>query len=363
MMIARARNWYARFERPISSISLVGGFMFDALALRRVDEFWENFWVIIHLLVVAVFIVLLDREENEGMNVKDPAQAHFWFVNILQFTFGGLLSTFLVFYFRSGTFWVSWPFFLILTVAFVANESFKRHYARLDFQISLFFLSLFSFMIFLVPVVLHAIGPGMFLLSGAASLCVLMSFLVLLGIFAKEKFRRGGKTLFVSIAAIFIAMNVLYFLNLIPPIPLSLKDAGMYHSLVRNTAGDYVVQGEDTGGWLSYFSPQEDFHASSYDTVYAYTAIFSPTSLNTDIVHEWQRYDRTAGAWITVSRIDLSLIGGREGGYRTYSTKTGITQGEWRVNIMTPRGEVLGRVPFTVTFVDTAPALTTSIKN
>jgi hypothetical protein len=128
---AYLRDLYARFERPISSLSLVGGFVFDALTLTRVDQFWENFWVLGHLFVVAVSIVLINLLEEEGVDPTDASKAHFWLVNILQFTFGGILSTFLVFYFRSATILVSWPFLLNLAAAIIANERFKRHNARL----------------------------------------------------------------------------------------------------------------------------------------------------------------------------------------------------------------------------------------
>src|ERR1700722_18797537 len=169
-LFAHARGVYARFEQPLSSISLLGGFAFDAVTLKRVDTLWENVWVLVHLAVVALCILLVNRAENRGDDSREPAELNFWFINILQFSFGGLLSTFLVFYFRSGSLRVSWPFFLILAAAFLANDKLKQHYARLDFQISLFFLSLSCFMIFILPVVLHAMGPPIFLLSGAVSL-------------------------------------------------------------------------------------------------------------------------------------------------------------------------------------------------
>jgi hypothetical protein len=76
---------------------------------------------------------------------------------------------------------MGWPFFLILAAAFLANEKLKQQYARLYFQLSLFFLSLFCFTIFILPVVLHAIGPLIFLLSGAVSLALMYLFLRLLG--------------------------------------------------------------------------------------------------------------------------------------------------------------------------------------
>ena len=48
-LITHARDWYARHERALSSTSLIGGFVFDALTLKRVDFVWENIWVIAHL--------------------------------------------------------------------------------------------------------------------------------------------------------------------------------------------------------------------------------------------------------------------------------------------------------------------------
>ncbi|MDP2599030.1 MAG: DUF2914 domain-containing protein [Candidatus Liptonbacteria bacterium] len=377
--ISRVGSWYARFERPISSFSLVGGFVFDALTLKRVDMFWENFWVVAHLLLVAICILLINIGENEGLDADDPFNAiqgrpesnrmddpekiRFWLVNILQFLFGGLLSTFLVFYFRSGSLAVSWPFFLILAAAFVANESFKKRYVRLSFQIGLFFLSIFSFAVFLVPIVLRRIGPDMFLLSGGASIALIIAFLFVLNKFAGEKFSKSKRIIFFAVSGIFLAMNILYFLNVIPPIPLSLKDAGVYHSLTRNANGDYAVTGESYGGWQSFFGLPEDFHETPGGAVYAYSAIFSPTDLNATIAHEWQMYDGHFGKWVTKTRVELPLVGGREGGYRTYSMKNELAPGRWRVNVETARGELIGRLRFNVIFQIAEPELVTDIKS
>jgi hypothetical protein len=352
---------YGRFERHISSLSLLGGFAFDAATLKRVDTFWENFWIVAHLAAVAICILLVNRTENCGAVPKDPSKAHFWFINTLQFFFGGLLSTFLVFYFRSGSIRVSWPFFLILGAAFVANEKLKPHYARLTFQLSFFFLSLFCFTILILPVVLHAIGSLIFLLSGAVSLALLYLFLRLLRSVAGQNLANRSRTLHTCIAAIFVTINVLYFLNVIPPIPLSLQDASVHHAITRNAEGNYAAQSEDPGP-LHFFRLMETFHATPGAPVYAYSAIFSPTSLNTKIVHEWQFYEAKRG-WTTTSRVELPVRGGRGGGYRTYSVKTGITPGAWRVNVETPTGALLGRLRFNVVLQASDPPLITQLKN
>ncbi len=274
---AHVRTVYARLEHPSSAISLLGGgFAFDAITLKRVDTLWENFWIVAHLAVAAACILLVNRAEYRVVDPKEASKVHFWLINAMQFVFfGGLLSTFLVFYFRSGSLRVSWPFFAILGAAFLANENLKHHYARLYFQISFFFLSLYCFTIFILPVVLHRIGSFIFLLSGAVSLGLLFLFLALLRIVSGENRAASTGRLVISIAAVFLTMNILYFLNLIPPLPLSLQGAGAYHGITRNADGNYSVEAEkpELG---NFFRLAATFHAMPGASVYAYSAIFSP---------------------------------------------------------------------------------------
>lgn len=338
---------YARSQLSLSSVSLVGGFVFDAATLKRIDLFWDNLWVVVHLLVVAFCILWVSREENfvperKGMATKLDS----WLIYLLQFFFGGLLSTFMVFYFRSGTFWVSWPFYVVLTAAFVANEKLKSWYERVEFQLSFFFLCLFCFLIFILPVVLHTMGRLVFLLSGVLSLGLWWLFVRFLRGRAKEGFAHHTKTVVAASAAIFVLINVLYFMNVIPPLPLSLQEAHVYHSIVRTDGGAYLAQAEKQG-LLGFFRLVPRIHVMPGVPIYFYSAVFSPTSLNTEIVHEWQIYDNRRG-WITADRIALSVRGGRDGGYRTYSMKGGVRPGAWRVNVETPNGAILGRYRFNV---------------
>lgn len=361
-IVKYARNFYGRFERPISSFSLIFGFVFDALTLRRVDTLWENIWVFGHLIIVGVFIALVHIKENKGGDEKDPSKAHFWYVNILQFFFGGILSTYLVFYFRSTDILATWPFIFILAIAFIANESLKRHYIRLSFQISLFFLSVYSFAIFLVPVIIHKIGPWVFLLSGFLSLIFIALFIYVLFLFIKDKFTKSKNTIFLLIGGIFVLVNLLYFTNLIPPIPLSLKDAGMFHSIQRNSDGNYTVEYEDLG-IVGYFQLYQNFKEVPRTSVYAYSAVFSPSNLNVTIIHEWQHYDELSKKWITEAKINLPVIGGRDGGFRTYSDRSDLSLGKWRVNVKTSQGQLVGRLRFNIVLVDVAPPLVIDVKS
>ncbi len=372
------RKWYAQFERPISSLSLILGFLFDIVTLKRLDTLWENSWILGHLLIVGIFIILIHLKEAEEGDEADSSKAHFWYVNILQFFFGGLLSTYLVFYFRSADIFVSWPFIAILGLAFLANESLKRHYIRLSFQISLFFLSIYSFAIFLLPILLHKISVWIFLLSGLVSLVLIFLFILILFYFknysgrssrvgnlwkrstAKEN-RRTINYSALSILGIIFVVNFLYFTNLIPPIPLSLKDAEVYHSISKDAGGNYQVTYEDAG-WRGYLQLFPDFHKKIDDPVYAYSAVFSPKGLNITIVHEWQYFDEERRDWNTESEVKLPVLGGRDGGFRTFSTRTDLRPGKWRVNIKTERGQTIGHLRFNIVLSDEPPLLELGIK-
>jgi hypothetical protein len=358
-LLSRAKKWYAKFERPFSSISLIGGFVFDALTLTRVDMFWENFWVVTHLAIVTICAVIINLIENEPGAEADPEKLHFWLVNIMQFFFGGIFSTFLVFYFRSGSITTSWPFLVILAAAFIANERLKHHYARLAFQISQLFLSYYVFAIYVLPILFHEISTRIFLLSGVASLAMIAVIIIILRYYGHERFKgKSARITYAAIIVIVIGVNTLYFYNLIPPLPLSLKDAGIYQSLIVNGPGLYTVESEDQGPF-AFFDWSQTIHMLPNGKLYAYTAIFSPTSLDTNIVHLWQYYDPAQKAWITRARVVLAVAGGRDGGYRTYSTESGIIAGSWRVNVETQKGQLIGQLRFDVITTSTPATLTT----
>ncbi len=359
-LIEPIRNFYSRYERPISSFSLVLGFILDALTLKRADRLWENIWIMGYIILIGIFIILIHRQEHEsGEDSSD--QAHFWYVNILQFCLGGALSANLVLYFRSASIFVVWPFILILAIAFWANESLKAHNTRFSFQISLFFLSIYSFMIFLLPVLFHEIGAKMFLISGILSLILTGLFILMVFYFTKDRFHESKRLIIILVLGIFAFMNLLYFTNLIPPIPLSLKDAGVYYSISRTGDGNYTATYEDLG-WRRYFQFFPDFKKPADSPAYVFSAVFSPRNLNLTILHEWQRYDETLKKWITERTISLPVTGGRDGGFRTYSMRSNLSSGKWRVNIKTERGQTIGQVRFNVVLVDAMPELSTVIK-
>jgi hypothetical protein len=352
-MLKKLENWYVQNETRLSTLGLVFGFIFDAITLKRVDLFWENVWVIVHLAGAAIGIIFLNLYEKGRVKEEVPGRMHFYLLLLIQFMFGGLLSTFLVFYFRSATLATSWPFLLLLAIVFMANERLKKHYTRLSFQISVLFISTYSFAIYIVPVFFHRVGADIFIISGALSVIALAVFLFFLWFITREEFKKSRNILMWSIGSIVVLINFFYFTNLIPPLPLSVKEAGVYRSVYRNPEGKYITESDSvTRGLLqrvkSFFTLYERYNQTPGDPVYLYSAVFSPTRFNTSIVHHWQRYSDVQKRWMTMARIPLPIAGGRDGGYRTYSYKTNLQEGKWRVDVETLNGQDIGRVRFII---------------
>ncbi|MBI4079937.1 DUF2914 domain-containing protein [Candidatus Kaiserbacteria bacterium] len=349
--IEEAAEWYMRY---ISPLTLVAALIIDSFfLLRRVDTLLTSLVLFSYLSLAALISVLISLIQTGRLR-------EWWILKITpilpvvsQYAFGGLFIAFLSLYSRSAAFSVSWIFVAVIALLLVANERFVRFYLRFSFQVSILFIALFSFLIFYVPLLLGRIGPYMFIASGTASLIAIAAFLFLQSYLVPELVRRELTATARSIAAIFVVFNVLYFTNAIPPLPLALKEGGVYHQVERIDS-DYRLLAEPTPWYESYLRYNTVFHRTGRESVYVYTAIFAPTGLSTAVSHEWQRYDETEGKWATVQIVPYPIVGGREEGYRGYSLYTGASEGRWRVNVVTEHGQLIGRVSFTVVNVPQA---------
>ncbi len=349
-VMRQVQAFVLRNERWLVYVYLTGGFVFDLIFFRRVDLFFENFAIISHLALGALAIIAVHIERGKHGRFQG---AHAFLPLVMQFAIGGLFGKFVIFYAKSGTFVTSWPFLIILVALFVGNEFLRERYAVLNFRIALFFIALFSYCIFFVPVLSGAIGLTQFLESGLISLVIMLAVLLLLRFLAHDISGKQWASLIGIVAIIYLAFNVLYFTKSIPPIPLALKDSGVYHTVKRMPDGSYIGQGE-TRPWLPIF-PQT-VHWDDNGTLYAWASIFAPTGLTTKIAHRWE-YRRDGGVWSTVGTVYMTISGGRDEGFRGYSAKRRLAAGRWRVDVETEGGQLIGRIPFLIIATDTPPIL------
>jgi len=265
---------------------------------------------------------------------------------VTQFAFGSLWSAFLVFYARSGVLASSWPFLLILAGIFIGNEIFRAYHSRLIFTSVLFFFALLSYAIFMVPVFTRTIGTLTFLLSGVAALLVFLLFLRLLNRLSAARLGEVRWQMLFGAASVFAAINAFYFLNVLPPLPLAMQQAGVFHSIKRMGPVYYAMT--ERQPWTVYLDFPPVMHVDDDEPLYVFSAVFAPIKLSTTIVHRWQRYDDVKGRWLTVQSVPYSITGGRGNGYRGYTKKTSPKPGLWRVDVDTIDGRLIGRTEFTV---------------
>jgi len=349
---------------------MVAGFVFDNYFFGRVDHMRTQFVLFAYILLAIGSIVFMHfietRADSEAQKKIGPgaigsivfthSESHSdsdglkkirpLVIAATQFAVGALMSAFLVFYGRSAVFTVSWPFLIVLGAIFIGNEVFKRYHDRLVFTCTLLFFVLFSYTIFVVPIVTGVMGKRIFLLSGAIAAAAFAVVVVALSIIGPQRMRRSWKGIAAGAVAVLVILNVSYFTNVLPPLPLALANAGVFHSVTRDGAV-YRAVGESRN-WISVPWLEPTIHVDRGESLYVYSAVFAPIQLQTRIMHVWQRYDDAAKDWKTQAVVAYRITGGRDGGYRGYSIKSTPATGHWRVNIQTGDGRLIGRVAFSV---------------
>lgn len=356
-LIFKIKMFFIQNENKLSVGALIFGFIVDNLTLRRSDLLAENLVLLAYILIAGTGIVIQNRSfEKEGGTRKH----HTLSLLLMQFAFGGLWSAFLIFYTRSATLEVSWPFILLMLLALLSNEVWKKHYFRLPFQMGGLFLAIYAMSIFLVPIFIKSIGGVSFILSGFLALIIILSILKILKYFAPAGFEKSRKKTYITIGIVALFLNIFYILNIIPPLPLVLKDAGAYHNLTRTSQNVYTMY-EDKEKWYTFFM-RPTLKLLPGENAYVFSSIYSPQDLNIAVVHHWQYFDYREAKWVSSSKIDVPIFGGRETGYKMYSFKGAVFPGLWRVDIETLRGQTIGRVKFYIKRVETRGELLTVVK-
>jgi hypothetical protein len=340
---------FTHLKRHWLTFAFLAGFVVDNFTLNRVDQLFDNLLLLTYVILAMLSLVWL----YAGIAGKLPESlvpgARRYAPLLTQYAFGGLLSGMLIFYGRSGAWEQSWPFLLIILVVIYGNETIKDRSTRLVFNLAIFFVGLFSYVVLVIPVLTGYMGPWVFLGSGLLSLLIMRVFIFFLNFIIPNFLALQMRLIVFTIGSIFMGLNFLYFANIIPPIPLSLKEVGIYQSVVRYTdTGEYQIKYEPEAWWKFWRESSEEFHPLEGNNAFCFAKVFAPTKISTDIFHNWQYYDEAKKSWIDYAKIPYPIYGGKGDGYRGYTYITVRQDGLWRCSVETSRGQVLGREVFTV---------------
>ncbi len=351
----KTKQLYRRFERFVMPATLLLGLMIDFFTFKNVKISTAFLLLGLHFLCAGLIIAYRQLYDAKRIPRLLPFRYLRLFAPLLlQFFFGALLSASFIFYWFSAAVSVSWPFIFLIAFLMVANDVFREFYLKPVVQVTVYYFVTFSLFTLVLPYLSRSIDARYFLLSGLLSLVFINLYLHLLWKFAKQMRAQRKQYLF-SIAAVFLVMNAAYFFNVIPPIPLSLREAGVYHD-IRRHGPNYILQSEQQT-LLQKLVPGQTIHWQPGSRISVFTSVYAPTDFRVPITHQWQYYDESRGRWISKDTLSFPLTGGRQDGYRGYTTKSALAPGRWRVNVQTSRGQVIGRIRFTVVETDQPPVV------
>ncbi len=350
-----------QYERHLSAVSLVGGYAFDTYSFGRIDHASTHIVFIAYLAVAGVAIAASHRLESRPPEKQPSERTRTILTAVTQFALGCLLSGFCVFYLRSASLWASWPYLLLLVGIFIGNEFFKRYTTRFALSLLLYYFALLSYAILLVPVLIAMMGTIPFVASSVLALATFWFYADVLRWLGRERWLSVRLYVTIGVLAVTAAVNLFYFLKILPPLPLALADAGIYHS-VKKIGNAYQVV-EEPQPWTTLYGQPPLLHLAPDEKLYLYASVFAPGRLATTIVHRWEWFDPDKRRWIPLSRVAFPIRGGRDAGYRAYSIKSKPRAGDWRVNITTGDGRPLGRIRFAVALQPPPQPLQTKVLN
>lgn len=334
-----------RHEGVLLPLALLFGFAVDSITLRRVDLLPETILVYAYLVVSGGAILLAHLIEEKVWRGSLAERVKAFLPLVQTYAIGSLFSAFVIFYVKSASIVDSWPFILVLISVVVGIEVLKTYEHRFVLYLAVYFLALFSFTIFAVPLWVGEIGTEVFVLSGFVALVLFSVFLYALYVTGKKRIESIFNSIAFSVAVCFFAVSGLYITNTLPPIPLALKDIGVYQNVTKQGTG-YVLTGEPRTFIDRLFGIA--VHVRQGGELYVFSSVFTPVAIKTEIIHVWERWNPEEEQWVEWSRVSFPAHGGRDEGYRGFSMIGSASAGLWRVSVETENGLKIGRVEFTV---------------
>lgn len=355
----RLRRWAKKNSKLAFTLSLVIGFIIDAITLNRVDQWFDNIVMLFYIALAGGSIILLYAKRSVIERLVFIRRLDKFYPFIMLFAFGGLFSALVIFYSKSTSFTTNGIFLLILLGLFIGNEYLNKKYHRLIFQFTIFYLAVLSYSVLITPVIIGRIGNAIFLLGVLISLVVIWLYIKILRKSVVPQIGATREKLYKTTIAVLLGFSLLYFANIIPPVPLSLKHIGVYHYIERSADNSYTVYTERPPWYKPFRDFNTTFHKIPGQTIYVFSAVFAPTDLSGTIFHEWAYFDEDKLRWQSMGRSPISISGGRDGGYRGYSFNNRAEPGTWRVDVETRNGQNIGRIRFKVVEVDKQPSIET----
>lgn len=345
---SKFRRFLRKNQKYAPILFFIGGFIFDTLTLGRIDRTYDLTILCLHMSCLTLTLYCYNLADDGRWNNTLLERVEEFFPLAIQFFFGGLSSAYVIYFSRSVSLSKTATFFIILVALLFANEFLKKRISNKNLQFSVYFFLNFTFFTFMVPVFIKDMGTSVFLISGLISLGSTL-LLIITTYFSSPSTRAEVHLakLVGIIMSVYAFINLLYFFNLIPPVPLALDEGIVAHD-IRIENYKYVVSYEKEENYVFWRDHKLKFSYTPGEKVYVFSSIFAPTDLKKSIFHSWKWYNPVTEQWEVVDDIGFNITGGRNGGFRGYTYKSNVKSGQWEVDVITEEGLVLGVIDFEI---------------
>ncbi|TXD83032.1 DUF2914 domain-containing protein [Subsaximicrobium wynnwilliamsii] len=342
------RQFITRHQKYAPILFFIGGFIFDTLTLGRIDRIYDISVLCLHMTSLTITLYLFNIMEDGKLRNTIFERFEPYFPLAIQFFFGGLSSAYVVYFSRSVSLSKTITFFIILVLLLFANELLKKRISNKYLQFTVYFFISFTFFTFMLPVLFKEMNTAMFIISGLVSLGSTLTLIIF--IYSRSQSTRLEINLAKLLGMVFIiygTINVFYFFNMIPPVPLAMETGLVAHSIeIKNNK--YEVSYERDEWYVFWRQHNSVFTHHPGENVYVFSSIFAPTDLKKAISHRWGWLNPDTNTWEIFDDIGFEMTGGRDNGFRGYTFKNNVKDGTWKVEVITEEGLVLGVIDFEI---------------
>jgi len=338
----------------MSALFFAGGFVFDSLAVGRVDSWHMIAQQTVYLAIVTLVLTQMFFVPDEPVHERLPAIKRYYYryrIAILSFFLGTLLNLYTIFFFKSSSLLVSFSFLLVIVALLLLNEFGPFRRLGVSFKFALLSLCALSFCATVVPVIFGQVSTRIFLVSMAVGCLPMLALAAWIRRRSPERFLAVRHQMLVPFGLMLVVFLGAYLLRVIPPVPLSIPFIGVYHSVER--AQDAYRLGHERPMWAFWRNGDQQFRAQPGDRVYVFFRVFSPANFADEVSMRWFR--REPRGWALQDIIPIKIVGGRAEGFRGYGFKSKYQPGAWKVHIETTDGREIGRVYFDLETVPASP--------
>lgn len=335
-----------------TTIMFVVGFGFDLFFLPEIGTRLSQYLGIGYLACIALGILIREWLVERNRATKSERILYSMLTYGIAYFQGSALSFVFVYAIRGSALSVAWPLIVILLLCSIVNELVASHNYRFTLDIGVLYVALLFYVVFNLPVLLKSQNDSVFLICLLVSAVISIVYMKILSTFSEVAHHESPRGYALALGVpMFVGM--LYMLNVIPAVPLSLKEIGVYHHVKRYDDGSYLGKYEPETAQFPILSPNVFHRMSSSEGVFVFASVNAPAELKAPITHVWEWYNPSSRKWEEKFTSSYLTSGGRTGGYRAYSQKDSVADGFWRVTVKADQKRVVGRITFEVVTVNT----------